>query len=133
MMAFGKLRYISQSSCRVLSKQKISPGVRLRHQGAILAAGKAMLDPGGILVTGSTDSIVERTAAQPTKQNIFVRKLATVLTFLFSQDQIKHKIHEAQTNARRSICSSRSLPSYRTIRDLYWRPVRVLRCAPRSS
>ena len=46
--------------------------VRLRHQGAVFAAGPAMLNPRRVFVTGYADTKIEGVAAQPAEKNVLV-------------------------------------------------------------
>ena len=77
-------RNIRGRLCRVLDEIQIFGRMWLRHEGAILAARQAVTDPRRILMTRYANTTVERTAAQPTEQNVFVVELIAVPTLLFA-------------------------------------------------
>jgi hypothetical protein len=67
----------------MLCKPQILRTVRPRHQRTIFTTRQAVLDPRGIFVAGSADTIVERVATTPTEKNVLVGEPLTVLALLF--------------------------------------------------
>ncbi len=88
--------------------------VRSRHQRAVLAARQAVPDPARVFVAGNANAVVERGAAEPAVQHIFVRQLTAIPALLLLEQQVKHRIREARTNADDRASHAKTRPLSKT-------------------